>query len=211
MVAKRSSWAMRPSPEITIMLTIYYYIDQTISLTCILLPFTSYSPFPLSCTLLGYSYRYFVYTIRSIVVERLPILIGISLLIVHLDFPAIKGVLRLMLPLKDPFMSRSARFVVIDLRFIILINVRLSSYEIHVACFQIILDDLLLSTLQCEYRVILTAIFTLTDLNKDILKRFIHRRKIYIISVCCYKCSMFFAVQCRRLLLILWDHIINFL
>nr|DAQ65055.1 MAG TPA: hypothetical protein [Bacteriophage sp.] len=60
----------------TFVLTTYYYVDQTISSISTLLPCTKSSPFPLSCTLLSSSYKYFSYTMISIVVEPSQIGLG---------------------------------------------------------------------------------------------------------------------------------------
>nr|DAD62441.1 MAG TPA: hypothetical protein [Caudoviricetes sp.] len=50
-------------------LSITSLCSQTISSTINLLPINNSLPFPLSCTLLASSYRYFFYIMLSIVVE----------------------------------------------------------------------------------------------------------------------------------------------
>nr|DAT36716.1 MAG TPA: hypothetical protein [Caudoviricetes sp.] len=67
-------------------LSITSLCSQTISSTINLLPISSSLPFPLSCTLLIYSYRYFFYIILSIVVE--PYSCESWLLIVHFGVPS---------------------------------------------------------------------------------------------------------------------------
>ena len=115
-------------------------------------------------------------------------------------------------------MTTRQLFIVINLRFPVTIDVSFTPHKSHITSFKEVLNTLLFCFLKNEDRIILTTIFTLTNLDKDVFKWFVHRGHVNITTMRCNKGAMFFCVWLilsitffRRgvLLLIHSDYLIN--